>query len=124
MALAAIGIATAGLLLARFLYVSRPDLPVRIAAGAQGLYRLLLNKYYVDELYDALIVRPLVRFSDRVLYRGVDAGLIDGVGVNGLGRSVQAFASLGLKHLQSGLTQSYVFSMLVGAAAILWYLAR
>ncbi|HEX5066671.1 MAG TPA: NADH-quinone oxidoreductase subunit L [Myxococcota bacterium] len=124
MALTAIGMAAAGLLLARFLYVSRPDLPPRIAASFAGLQRLLANKYWVDEIYDALIVRPLVLLSERVFYRGVDAGLIDGVAVNGLGRSVRGIAAGGLKYLQSGLTQSYVFSMLVGAAAILWYLAR
>jgi NADH-quinone oxidoreductase subunit L len=124
MALAAIGMSTAGLLLARFLYLSRPDLPPRIATSFAGVQRLLVNKYWVDEIYDALIVRPLVLISDRVFYRGVDAGLIDGVAVNGLGRSVRGIASGGLKYLQSGLTQSYVFSMLVGAAAILWYLAR
>jgi NADH-quinone oxidoreductase subunit L len=124
MALAAIGMAVAGLLLARFLYFQRPDLPPRIAASAAGLQRLLANKYWVDELYDALIVRPLVLISERVFYRGVDATLIDGVAVNGLAQSVRGFAAFGLKYLHSGLTQSYVFSMLVGAAAILWYLAR
>jgi NADH-quinone oxidoreductase subunit L len=124
MAASAIGVATAGLLLARFLYLSRPELPARIAASAAGLQRLLANKYWVDELYDALIVRPLVLASDRVFYRVIDAGLIDGLAVNGLGASVRGLASSGLKYLQTGLAQSYVFSMLVGAAIILWYLAR
>jgi len=124
MAATAIGVATAGLLLARFLYLSRPELPARIAASASGLQRLLANKYWVDELYDALIVRPLLLASDRVFYRLIDAGVIDGVMVNGLGRSVRGFAAGGLKYLQTGLAQSYVFSMLAGAAIILWYLAR
>ena len=124
MAATAIGVATVGLLLARFLYLSRPELPARIAASAAGLQRLLANKYWVDELYDALIVRPLLLVSDRVFYRAIDAGVIDGAFVNGLGRSVRGFAAGGLKYLQTGLAQSYVFSMLVGAAVILWYLAR
>jgi NADH-quinone oxidoreductase subunit L len=120
----AIAVAASGLLLARFLYVSRPELPARIGARAAELQRLLVNKYFVDELYDAIVVRPLVLLSDRVLYRTVDAGLIDGIGVNGLGRAVRDFAASGLKYLQTGLAQSYVFSMLVGAAVILWYMAR
>ncbi len=124
MALVAVATATAGWLVAYLFYLRRPELPGRIAAGALGLQRLLANKYYVDELYDAALVRPLVRFSDRVLFRVVDAGLIDGVAVDGLAHSVRGFASGGLKYLQSGLTQSYVFSMLVGAATILWYLLR
>ena len=59
-----------------------------------------------------------------MLYRGVDAGLIDGVAVNGLAHTVRGFAAGGLKYLQTGLAQSYVFSMLVGAATILWFLLR
>jgi NADH-quinone oxidoreductase subunit L len=120
----ATGVALLGLLLARTLYLSRPALPARIAASAAGVQRLLANKYWVDELYDAIFVRPLLLLSERVFYRAVDAGLIDGLAVNGLGRTVRGVAAGGLKYLQTGLTQSYVFSMLVGAAAILWYLAR
>ena len=59
-----------------------------------------------------------------MLFRGIDAGLIDGVAVNGLARTVQAFAASGLRRLQSGLAQGYVASMLAGTAAILWYLLR
>jgi NADH-quinone oxidoreductase subunit L len=124
LAFVAVAIATVGWGIAYLLYVRRPALPARIAAGAAGLQRLLANKYYVDELYDAVFVRPLVRLSDRVLFRVVDAGLIDGVAVNGLAQSVRGAASGGLKYLQSGLAQSYVVSMLVGAATILWYLMR
>ena len=67
-------------------------------------------------------MRPLVALSDRVLYRIVDAGWIDGIGVNGVARSIRAFAANGLKYAQSGLTQSYVFFMIVGAVAIVSYL--
>jgi NADH-quinone oxidoreductase subunit L len=84
----------------------------------------VLNKYYVDEFYDAVIVRPLVAVSDRVLYRKIDAGLIDGIGVNGTARGIRAIAANGLKYAQSGLTQSYVIFMIVGAVAIVGYLLR
>ena len=97
---------------------------MRLAATFGGLHRLLLHKYWIDELYDALIVRPLVRVSDRVLYRGLDAGLIDGVAVNGSARVVQGLAANGLKYAQSGLTQGYVFFMIAGAVAIVAFLLR
>ena len=124
MAAAAIGMGLLGLLLAHYLYVRQPAAAARMAARLQGLYRLLKNKYYVDEAYDAAIVRPLVALSDRVLFRTVDAGLIDGVAVNGLAKSIRALASGGLKYAQSGLAQSYVFYMMIGAVAILGYLLR
>ena len=119
---AAVLAATLGLGLSYFLYVKRPELPGQLVARARGLHALLVEKYYVDELYDAVLVRPLVWISDRVLFRGVDAGLIDGLAVNGSARGIRAVAENGLKYLQSGLAQSYLFLMLVGTAAILVYL--
>jgi NADH-quinone oxidoreductase subunit L len=124
MTLAAVGSALFGLLLAHQLYLKRPELPARIATSLSGVYTLLREKYYVDELYDAAIVRPLVRFSDVVLFRAIDAGVIDGVAVNGTARGVRAIAQNGLRRFQAGLAQGYVASMLVGTAAILWYLLR
>jgi NADH-quinone oxidoreductase subunit L len=124
LALLAIGMAALGLAVAHHCYVRRPDLPGRVAARLAALQALLREKYYVDEVYDAAIVRPLVKLSDAVLYRGVDAGLIDGVAVNGTARAVRAFAANGLKYLQSGLAQAYVVTMIVGAVAILGYLLR
>jgi NADH-quinone oxidoreductase subunit L len=122
--LLAIGAAGLGILLAWLLYERAPGVPARIAASFSGLYGLLVNKYYVDEIYDALFVRPLVALSQRVLFRGVDQGLVDGALVNGSARAVRALAADGLKYLQSGLAQSYIFLMIVGTAAIVGYLLR
>ncbi len=122
MALAAVGLAAAGAALAWLLYVKRPGLPDRLAKQMSGIHRTLLNKYYIDEIYDAVFVRPLVAFSDRVLFRTVDAGLIDGVAVNGTANTIRSLAANGLKYVHSGLTQTYVFMMLVGAVAIVMYL--
>jgi NADH-quinone oxidoreductase subunit L len=122
LAAVAIGVATVGWLIAYTLYLRKPELPAVLAAQARGLHALLANAYRVDSLYDALFVRPLVWLSDRVLFRFVDAGVIDGVGVNGLAQAVRGVAGSGLKYLHSGLAQSYVFSMLVGVAGVLWYL--
>ncbi len=124
MAFWAVAIALSGTALAWLLYIKKPGVPDRIAATLSGLYRTLLNKYYIDELYDAVIVRPLVVFSDRVLYRIVDAGLIDGIGANGTAYGIRAVAANGLKYAQSGLAQSYIFFMIVGAVAIVGYLLR
>jgi NADH-quinone oxidoreductase subunit L len=118
----AVGVAALGALVAALFYAYRTDLPARIASWFSLVHRLLWNKYYVDEIYDALIVRPLIRFSDRVLYRFVDVRVIDGAGVNGTAWAVRGIADRGLKYLQSGFAQSYVFVMLVGGAVLIAYL--
>jgi NADH-quinone oxidoreductase subunit L len=120
----AFAMATVGFLLAFWLYVSRPALPEQIAERLGGVYRTLANKYYVDELYDATVVVPLVSVSDKFLYRRIDAGLIDGGLVNGSARVIRGLAANGLKYVQSGLTQAYLFIMVVGALAIVGFLLR
>jgi NADH-quinone oxidoreductase subunit L len=107
-----------GVLAAAWLYVWRPGLPERIRAVLGGLHRLVANKFYVDELYDALFVRPLVRVSEGLLYRGIDAGLIDSVAVNGSARLVRGFASGVLRQLQSGYAQAYLVVMLIGTILV------
>jgi NADH:ubiquinone oxidoreductase subunit 5 (subunit L)/multisubunit Na+/H+ antiporter MnhA subunit len=64
----------------------------------------------------------LVRLSDAVLYRTIDAGLIDGLAVNGVARAVRAAAADSLKYLQSGLAQSYLILMMLGTAAVVGWL--
>jgi NADH-quinone oxidoreductase subunit L len=111
-----------GLTFAVVLYIQSPDLVGRLRATFSGPYRVLKEKYYVDEMYDALIVRPLVRLSDQVLFRAVDSEAIDGYAVNGPARAVRALAADSLKYVQSGLTQGYLIVMLVGSAAIIGWL--
>ena len=118
----ATGVILIGILFAYLLYIRRPELPGRIASSLGGFSRAVANKYYVDEIYDAVIVRPLVVISDKVLYRGIDATLIDEVGANGSARAVRSLASDVLKYLQSGLAQGYLFLMVVGTLAIIGYL--
>ena len=76
----------------------------------------------MDEIYDALFVRPLVFVSERVLYRGVDVGLIDRGLVHGTANVVRALAEGGLKHVQSGLAQAYLLMVVAGTVAVLAYL--
>jgi NADH-quinone oxidoreductase subunit L len=102
-----------GLLVAWWFYIKRPDTPKRMAQSVHGLYTLLLNKYYVDEIYAALIVRPLLWISTNVLWHVVDEGLIDGT-VNGTATVARASGSQARK-LQSGNTRSYAAWVILGA---------
>lgn len=113
-----------GAALAYWLYVARPALPEKIRGALGGLFRLVEARFRVDELYDRILVRPLVRFSDRVLYRRIDAWLLDGLVVGGTARGVRALAADMFKYAQSGLVQGYLFLMLVGALAIIGFLVR
>ncbi|MGB9068477.1 MAG: NADH-quinone oxidoreductase subunit L [Candidatus Acidiferrales bacterium] len=102
-----------GLLVAWYFYIKRPDIPKKMAQSVHALYLLLLNKYYVDEIYAALIVRPLLWISANVLWHGVDEGAIDGV-VNGTARVARGTGSE-LRKIQSGNTRSYAAWVILGA---------
>ena len=124
LATVATAVVAAGMVLAWALYVARPELPARFRHAASGLHALVADKFRVDELYDRVFVRPLIALSDRVLWRGVDEGLIDGAGANGSARVVRGFASELLRHLQSGLAQGYLLVMVLGTLAIVGWMVR
>src|SRR5208282_153016 len=102
-----------GLLVAWWFYIKNPDAPKRLAQSVRGLYTVLLNKYYVDEIYAALIVRPLLWVSTNVLWHVVDEGIIDGT-VNGTARMARE-AGGQLRELQSGNARSYATWVVIGA---------
>jgi len=81
--------------------------------------RLLENKYYVDEIYDALFVRPIVRGSTVLLWKVFDVAIIDGA-VNGVASAVAACAAV-LRRVQTGLVRGYVVMILIGALIVLGY---
>jgi NADH-quinone oxidoreductase subunit L len=109
------------LLLAYLFYVARPELPDRLAAKAHAMYSIMLHKYYVDELYDAILVWPIVRASREFLWRFVDAGVIDGA-VNGAGSMVRGSAK-GLRHMQTGYVRTYAGWILLGGVVVVaWFL--
>ena len=110
----------AGLGLAYVFYMVQPGLPMVLAYKAAGLYNLIYNKYWVDELYDAIFVRPTVVVSTW-LWRVFDVGVIDAL-VNGTAEVVAANSGL-WRRLQTGNAQQYAVSMLLGAVAILGYFA-
>jgi NADH-quinone oxidoreductase subunit L len=113
-------VAAAGIYLAFRMYIVRPGAADALAGRAARLYRLLFNKYYVDQAYDALFVTPMVTSSKEILWKTVDVQLIDGA-VNGVGRMVRAQAWL-LKNIQNGLVRGYAAWILAGAAAVLFYM--
>ena len=102
----------------------RRRIPTAAEAPADtGLARILYRKYYVDEIYNALIVRPLVWFSRAVLWKGVDQGVVDGVGVNGTAKLSRGLGWLGSR-LQTGQVGVYVVLFLVGALWVLHTVVR
>ncbi|MDQ6705708.1 MAG: NADH-quinone oxidoreductase subunit L [Acidobacteriota bacterium] len=106
-----------GIALAYFLYVVRPALADSMARGFRGLYYLLYHKYFVDEIYNAAVVQPLISGSRTVLWRGVDAALIDGA-VNGVGTQSKSIGSI-LKLLQSGNIRSYATWVVFGCVVVM-----
>ena len=113
-------VAIIGISIAYWLYVVRPGSAEALAERMRGLYKLLLRKYYVDEIYDAALVNPTVTGSRETLWNGIDVGVVDGA-VNGVGRAIHASAAV-LKNVQNGLVRSYAAWILLGAVAVLFYI--
>jgi NADH-quinone oxidoreductase subunit L len=111
-----------GIIIAAFLYVFRPGLAESLKNSAGGLYTLVYNKYYVDEFYQAAVVKPLEGFSRLFLWRGVDQAIIDSGLVNGLGRAVRGWGSM-LRHLQSGSIRNYATWVLAGCLLVIFVIS-
>ena len=110
-----------GFLLALYMYIVEPKVPVQLAADHPILYRFLLNKWYFDELYDTIFVRPAMRLG-RFLWRTGDLRVIDGLGPDGISARVLD-VTRGVVRIQSGYLYHYAFAMLIGVAALVtWYL--
>ena len=112
-------VALLGIGLAAFIWLKRREIADRAAGAFHGMYTLLLNKYYVDEIYDAAIVQPIRIVSQEGLWRGVDVHLIDGA-VNGTASIVEGGSSL-MRRLQTGSVRAYAGSLLIGVVLILGY---
>ena len=119
MTLAGVAVFTAllGFLVAFWLYIRQPGKPAELAKSLKGAYTTLLNKYYVDELYAAVIVKPLVWLSTYALWKFVDVGVIDGT-VNSVADGARSIGDT-VRHAQSGNTRSYAVWVVVGALIIL-----
>ncbi|WDQ98566.1 NADH-quinone oxidoreductase subunit L [Devosia sp. J2-20] len=106
-----------GFVAAYWMYIRRPEMPARLAGTNPGLYKFLLNKWYFDELYDTIFVKPAL-WIGRAFWKGFDDWLIDDKITEGLGRRVQNVTGWVTK-LQSGYLYHYAFAMLIGIAALL-----
>jgi NADH-quinone oxidoreductase subunit L len=113
-------LATSGVLGAYIAYVKMPHLPAKIASACGGFYDFLFNKWYFDELYDRIFVRPAVLFGGWLWRRG-DKGTIDYFGPDGLSALVGRLSSR-LVHIQTGYVYHYAFAMMIGVVVLLsWY---
>jgi NADH-quinone oxidoreductase subunit L len=121
-ALAAISVLVAalGFYFAFLLYHKRPELRDRITGKIHGIYLMVLHKYYVDEAYGAIFVKPLLALSTVVFWRGIDQGVIDGL-VNGAGETSKQIGGE-LRRIQSGNIRSYAAWVAAGGAAVIAYM--
>ncbi|MER8696848.1 NADH-quinone oxidoreductase subunit L [Mesorhizobium opportunistum] len=109
-----------GLALAWKFYIRSPEMPVNLAAQHRGLYAFLLNKWYFDELYDFLFVRPAKRLG-HLLWKTGDGTIIDGLGPDGISARVVDVTNRVVK-LQTGYLYHYAFAMLIGVAAFVTWM--
>ena len=121
--LSSLVVGTLGIGLACVLYLWAPGLPAVIARRYQRIYQFLLNKWYFDELYDRLFVRPAMALG-RNLWKTGDGTLIDGLGPDGLSQAVVNIARR-IAALQTGYVYHYAFAMLIGVVVLMtWYVLR
>ena len=114
-------VSIAGLGIAYYYYIRHPELPPQLAERKGLIYTFVYNKWYFDELYDFLFVRPALRLG-RFLWKVGDGLVIDGIGPDGIAARMLD-ATRGAVKLQSGYVYHYAFAMLVGVAALIsWFL--
>ena len=117
------GVAFAGIAIAAFFWLRNPTAAAALSQRMRGVHTLLSHKYYVDELYEAAIVQPIKLLSTSGLWKGLDAGVIDGA-VNGVGQTIRG-GSNGLRRAQTGSIRTYAAFLFLGVVLILgWSLSR
>jgi NADH-quinone oxidoreductase subunit L len=117
LAIVAVASALIGLGVAFWLYIRQPGKPEQIAKSLRPVYNTLLNKYYVDEFYAAVVIKPLMWISTNVLWKWVDVAGIDGT-VNGIATGATSIGDT-VRHAQSGNTRSYAVWVVIGALVII-----
>jgi NADH-quinone oxidoreductase subunit L len=119
--LAPLAVGIAGIALAYMFYMFKTDLPGKLAGAMGGLYRFLLNKWYFDELFDAVLVEPAKKLGFG-LWKGGDGAIIDRLGPDGIASVSQDVAKQATR-LQSGYVYHYAFAMLIGVVVLItWYM--
>jgi NADH-quinone oxidoreductase subunit L len=118
---ASVGVAGIGLLTALFAYLWNPGVATGLRNAFAGLHRLLENKYWVDEVYDAIVVRPFVAISEW-MWRFWDAKVVDGI-VNGVGTTLEGGSAI-LKLFQNGYVGTYALFITLGVIALFIHFLR
>ena len=113
-------LAITGIMVARSIYLKNPAFADKMKNRFNGVYKILWNKYFVDEFYDRLIIKPIYRFSESVLWKITDAKIIDGV-VNGTASIVNSISAK-IRKFENGVAQFYALIMTVGIAIALFWL--
>ena len=115
-------IALIGIGIAYLFYVKNPALPKQLAEKNRRLYQLVLNKYYIDELYEILFINSLKNLGIG-LWKGFDEFVVDGI-VNGIAYFF-GWLSREMRKMQTGLVQNYAFSMIIGGVIlVIYYIVR
>ncbi|HEX9829911.1 MAG TPA: NADH-quinone oxidoreductase subunit L [Bacteroidota bacterium] len=118
-----LGIAIGGIFVARAMYLKRLEIAENLKNRFPGLYKVLWNKYYVDEVYDKGVVTPTVRLSESLLWKGVDVNVIDGA-VNGTAKLMN-FAAHYVRLIQTGVAQMYAVVFVGGILVVIaWIVFR
>ena len=111
--------AVAGILYARYVYLKKPAVADKTANRFKGTYNILLNKYFLDEAYEASVVNPIVKGSENILWKIADNKIIDGT-INYLAKLIDNISGK-IKKIQTGIAQSYAMIMVLGVLiALLW----
>ena len=112
--------AAGGIFYAWKVYLKNPEIADKTASKFKGAYNILLNKYFLDEAYDATIVNPIVKGSDKILWKIADNKLIDGL-INGIAKLIDQISGT-IKKIQNGIAQSYAFVMVLGILIALFWI--
>jgi NADH-quinone oxidoreductase subunit L len=112
--------AISAILYARFVYLKKPEVADKTASRFKSVYNVLLNKYFLDEAYEASIVNPIVKGSESILWKIADNKIIDGL-INYLAKLIDGISGV-IKKIQTGVAQSYALVMVLGILIALFWI--
>jgi NADH-quinone oxidoreductase subunit L len=112
--------AASAIFYARYIYLKKPEVAEKTASKFKGIYNILLNKYFVDEAYEASVVNPIVKGSENILWKIADNKIIDGL-INGLAKLIDNISGT-IRKIQTGVAQSYALVMILGILIALFWI--
>jgi NADH-quinone oxidoreductase subunit L len=112
--------AVSAILYARYVYLKKPEVAEKTSSKFKGIYNILLNKYFLDEAYEASVVNPIVKGSENILWKIADNKIIDGL-INYLAKLIDIISGV-IKKIQTGVAQSYALVMVLGILIALFWI--